>query len=128
MVAFAVRSRRLADLLQVLQGWIEAPDKGANQGEGQQGDHDVQGEQRPAVGLQAQPGVLPIGQGRAGDGLRGGQRRAPGRSPLLSRRSRPSLFQPYPGVDEAVQQIHHDHHEHQKGAVEHRGAHDDGVV
>ena len=38
------------------------------------------------------------------------------------------LVQPDPGIDQAVEQIDHDHHEHEKGAVEHRGAHDHGVV
>ena len=74
----AVGARRLADLLQVLQGRVDAPNQGASQGERQQGDDDVQGMERPPVGLQAQPGVLPVGKGWARDGLCGGQHRRRG--------------------------------------------------
>ena len=62
-------ARRNADLIQVRHRGINPPQQRPGEGEDEQGDHQIQRKQRPLVGLQANPGVLPIGKGRARDGL-----------------------------------------------------------
>ena len=61
-----VGARRRTDLVEVLDRRIDRPHERPEHREQQQRDDQVKGDQRPAVGLEPDPGILPVRQRTAG--------------------------------------------------------------